>query len=35
MSAPSRYGAAQAVARDAMPCFIGSIQDECENLFFG
>lgn len=36
MSAPNRYRtAAQAFAHDAMPCFIGSIQDECENLFFG
>lgn len=35
MSAPNRYGTAQAVARDAMPCFIVSIRNECENLFFG
>ncbi|CAG2269641.1 hypothetical protein BCCR75502_01498 [Burkholderia sola] len=35
MSAPNRYRTAQAVAYDAMPCFIGSIQDECENLLFG
>lgn len=35
MSAPNRYRTAQAVAHDAMPCVIVSIQDERENLFFG
>ncbi len=35
MSAPNHDGTAQAVVHDATPCFIVSIQNECENLFFG